>query len=313
MALILKSIYFMKSLINAIIFFVLFSIAHASDAADMQTTVQLLNQDWNNTTRQTCQIGDPDYYCSGVIIHVFDMLSLMNLVQNSPSLSMSSYKPWMPSQRGIQKGSVSFSYLRRDIAIKNSLYPGDILAGYIFIPISRLKKNHALLYNPYCEYPMNAGTNSIDNKGCGSLDSFQKKNQHRITETDLGTCKALDIDTPEKYVHQKPPYPGAPICSVSPDQTGFNLMIDTIKYLKENPNVTLPNNEVVIKEWSDFSDNVVPIEAFFYITQDLEHKGEIAANNAAALYKDATGDTVPVVKIDIQKLDQGAADPFVAP
>jgi len=98
------------------------------------------------------------------------MLSLLNLEQNSPNLTSDGHKPWMPSQQGIKKGSVSFSYLRRDIAVDHSLYPGDVPAGYIFTPISRLKQNNApKLYDTYCEYPINANTNSIDNKGCGSV------------------------------------------------------------------------------------------------------------------------------------------------
>ncbi len=288
-------------------FLSLLFITNTNYAADIITN---LNQDWNNVKRQGCNIKDPDYVCSGIIIHVFDMLSFQKLAQSSPKFT-TDYNPWMPSEEGIKKGSVSFSYLRRDIAVEHSLYPGPVPAGYIFMPISRLKQNKApKLYDIYCEYPINAASNNRDNKGCGFWGF--KKQPHNVISlnqtipTDLGSCKDLGVDTAEKYINQPIPY-----CSLSPDQAGFDLMLNIIKYLKDNK-IELVNDEIVIGEWSTYSDAAVPIEAFFYTTEDPNNMGETAAYNAAMLYKQKTGISVPVIQIDVQKLDQGEAEPFTS-
>ena len=54
--------------------------------------VAKLNHDWKNINRTDCKLGDPDYYCSGVIAHVFD--------DDSFSHTSNDYSPWMPNDAG---------------------------------------------------------------------------------------------------------------------------------------------------------------------------------------------------------------------
>src|SRR5438270_9734598 len=98
-----------------------------------------LNHDWNNINRLNCKLDAPDYYCSGIIAHIFDKDSFQKL---SKTFSSSfNNVPWMPNQAGIEKGSVSFSYLRQDIPVYHPLFPSTVPAGYIFEPIARLPTN----------------------------------------------------------------------------------------------------------------------------------------------------------------------------
>jgi hypothetical protein len=100
------------------------------------------------------------------------------------------------------------------------------------------------------------------------------------------------------------------MCSASPDQAGFTMMLDTIKKLKaEGEHPFYVNwNELVIQEWSNKTgkDEDVPIEAFFY--SDIT--GKEKADAAAKSYHDLTGIDVPVVAVDVKKLVSGDDAPF---
>lgn len=258
---------------------------YAGDAATQ------LNQDWKNINRTGCKSGDPDYYCSGVIVHVFD---------NESFLHTSNSYPWMPNDKGIGRGSISFSYLRQDIPVEFPLFPADIAAGYIFAPIARLSNSKQ--YTLFCDYPQNGATDwRPDNKGCGPYHS---------NSTDLSTCKSAGINTSDDYVKNVEQY-HQECCSASPDQNGFTMVLDTIKKLtaaKYYPSW----NELVIQEWSNKESKDVPIEAFFYeiVNNTPDIKGKAAADSAAQLYQQVTGIEVPVIAVDVEKLTAGSDAPF---
>jgi len=259
---------------------------YAGDAA------AILNQYWKNINQTGCKSDDPDYYCSGVIAHVFDDESFLH--------SSNSY-PWMPNAAGITKGSISFSYLRQDISVGEPLYLSEVSnAGYIFAPIAGLTSSQQ--YTLFCDYPVNGFTDDRTNKGCG-------KKRFNNNSTDLSTCKKARVYTSDMYV-RKSQYPKL-MCSASPDQTGFKMMLDTIKKLTvQRTRAKMFWNELVIQEWSNKESNDVPIEAFFYEIVNNTPKGKDAADSAAQLYHQVTGIDVPVVAVDINKLASGDDAPF---
>ncbi len=243
-----------------------------------------LNQHWKNSNRTGCESSDPDYYCSGVIAHVFD----------DDSLHTSNSDPWMPSDRGTVK--VSFSYLRQDIPVDYPLYESDttIGAGYIFAPIASLTS--AEQYTLLCEYPINGSTDQRTDKGCGP------------------TCDSVGVKTSDAYLANVNLEPKT-MCSASPDQAGFTMMLDTFKKLKAEqppPSFMINWNELVIQEWSHKENKDVPIEAFFYEIRNkiVDQPGKIKADLAAQSYHRATGIDVPVVAVDVDKLKSGDDAPF---
>lgn len=259
---------------------------YAGDAATK------LNQDWKNINRAGCKSSDPDYYCSGVIAHVLDNESSTN-------------HPWMPNHAGVAKGSISFSYLRQDIPVDNPLYVSDttVGAGYIFAPTASLTRSQQ--FTLFCEYPINGATDLRvkGTKGCGP--------QQNNNLTDISTCKDIGVSTSDDYVKNINIEPKR-MCSASPDQTGFAMMLDTIKKLKaEGPHYFFVNwNELVIQEWSNKKSKDIPIEAFFYEIINNTPKGKIAADSAAQSYHRVTGIDVPVVAVDVHKLASGDDAPF---
>lgn len=257
---------------------------YAGDAA------AILNQYWKNVNHTGCASSDPDYYCSGVIAHVFDDESFLH--------SSSTY-PWMPNQAGITKGSVSFSYLRQDIPVNEPLYMSDVSkAGYIFAPIASLASSQQ--YTLFCDYPLNAFTDKRIDKGCGHKIIF-------TNTTDLSTCKKALVFTSDQYVRRA--HNPKTMCSASPDQAGFKMMLDTIKKLT----IKIPKmywNELVIEEWHTRDSKDVPIEAFFYEVINNVPQGKNAADSAAQSYHEVTGIDVPVVAVDINKLALGDDAPF---
>jgi len=242
-----------------------------------------LNQDWKNINRTDCKSGDPDYYCSGVIAHVFD---------DDPSLHAN---PWMPNDADKNKGSISFSYLRQDIPVDSPLYVSDttVGAGYIFAPIANLTSSQ--LFTLLCDYPINGSTDQRPAPGCGP------------------TCESVGVKTSDEYLANVNIEPKT-MCSASPDLAGFTMMLDTFKKLKaeQPPPIFMINwNELVIQQWSNKEDKDVPIEAFFYEINAPDVKdGKDKADDAAQKYHQATGIDVPVVAVDVKKLKSGDDAPF---
>lgn len=279
-----------------IVFMGLFLFVSNTYAVDAATK---LNQDWKNINRTGCKPDDPDYYCSGIIAHVFDNDSLLHI---------SNSYPWMPSDKGITKGSVSFSYLRQDISPGSfyPLYDGDIAAGYIFEPNARLtgSKQYELL----CDYPQNGDTDwRPASKGCGP---YHKISTHSPTN-DLSTCNSVGVYTSDDYVRNVVLY-REQCCSAASDQTGFTMMLETIKKIKAAKYFSLDWNELVIQEWSNKENKDVPIEAFFYevINNIPDASGKAKADSAAQSYHEVTGMDVPVVAVDVDKLISGNDAPF---
>ncbi len=177
-------------------------------------------------------------------------------------------------------------------------------SGYIFSPIADLITG-SRQYTLLCEYPVDAFSDSRSNQGCGYDPEYPPYFK------DFG-CSNAGVNTSDEYVNAvKAP---VQMCSASPDQAGFKMMLETNKKLKTDNihNSLLLWNELVIQEWSNKKSEDVPIEAFFYeIKNDIPNTvGKSAADSAAQLYHKVTGIDVPVVAVDVNKLVSGDETPF---
>ncbi|MDD1966876.1 hypothetical protein NPS29_16230 [Pseudomonas putida] len=100
-----------------------------------------------NDTRKTCDSDLPSYYCNGVTIR-----GTVN----------GGYDPWDPSPTQLTKGSMSFSYLRKDARVTQLFRP----SGYIL-----LSQDNAIAqgkaYDYLCSYPHDGWTDLVGRPGLG--------------------------------------------------------------------------------------------------------------------------------------------------
>lgn len=109
-------------------------------AADLNTRYE--------DTRTTCDNNTPAYYCNGVM---------------SRGTINSTYDPWDPSPTQITKGSISFTYLRRDASITDPYRDSGLLVLSQQEAINQGKQHDVV-----CSFPHDGWTDvARTNLGCG--------------------------------------------------------------------------------------------------------------------------------------------------
>lgn len=305
-------------------------IVHAQDlnAPDSATVANELNALYNKT--EGCSGNDPDYYCSGVIVHADDF----------------SYpEPWfLPAYRDVG----SFSYLRSDIISHTGspIFDGvSTFTGYVLTSTNELITAHQYPYEVYCSYPENGGTDGREVHGCGKpmLMSMMGKN------IDYSTCAGEKVFSIDDFMKKYSTQDTATVdghevkfdyidssCSFSSDKIGFKLSMDISKYLfRDNPAIgcdadlkfgnieeCMSHNELIVSAWTKETTDVsqVPIKAFFAVihandfTADDDLKAIRSAFKTAADYATATHQSrqIPVVIVDMKKIKDGSPDVFSA-
>lgn len=109
-----------------------------------------------NDTRTACDNNTPSYYCNGVTIR---------------GTNNGNFDPWDPSPIQQRKGSVSFSYLRRDSKV--TLLPRN--SGYALLSQEQaIKEGKQKEY--LCSYPHDAWTDLVGRPafGCGLQPGFNQ-------------------------------------------------------------------------------------------------------------------------------------------
>lgn len=277
-----------------------------------EETATALNSHYNRT--QECSFGEPAYACSGVLIHTFD------------KEAKESRNGWMPTPSGVEKGRVSFSWLRNDINIYHeddslgSIYPGegDITAGLIFETTNR-----AIIYGNipseiYCAYGVNGETKSRNDFGC----SMNLPNVTIPNENNYSSCQPLGVNKAEQlvekyFINKEGIYQTGSIdqCSFSSDKSEFIEAMRVGPLAREYMLTPLRNNEVVLKEWSEVSDIEVPISAFFYTLNYLgsSELGKQQAQTIQLEYFETTGEIKPIIAVDMHIIKEGNTTKIVEP
>lgn len=118
-------------------------------------------------TRTTCDNGEPAYYCNGVMTR-----GTIN----------STYDPWDPSPTQVQKGSISFTYLRKDALVINPYQDSGLILLSQQDAINQGKQHDVVCSFPHDGWTDLRGTNL----GCG----FRTKGSEPLAKL-LGENAAL--------------------------------------------------------------------------------------------------------------------------
>lgn len=239
-----------------------------------------------NDTRINCGLpSQPAFLCSGVIIRA---------TTYSPN-----YHVWDNSVNSHRKGSVSFSYLRRDSQFLST--SGANGNGYIFLP--PFYANGKLTPELLCAFPLNGATDYRDNKGCGASP-----------EAPLSApCQSLGITTARGW-YENFAIAGRNLCGFDTRNilgagatTAFIATLEARQLLLSYvPYYFSQNNEVVLDIWPDGQGNNLPLQAFFYETGQ-PGTGRVDAQNNQLDFKNTTGLSVPVIAITMPESNEDSA------
>ncbi|WP_141685038.1 omega toxin-like domain protein [Burkholderia stabilis] len=267
------------------------SVAVAKDAG--QNTALQSGQDIANSLNSRylymvnqCPDGKPAYYCSGITIR-------------ATAASNGTYHEWDPSPTALLMGSVSFSYVRGDTGTLKVYHDH----GFIF-------KNNAnfdvgtypdLSYR--CIYPNDAATddNTYLSYGCMKKPPGDYKPPYI---GDVSSCGPLGIKTSGEWISMKKNNDALSYnCSFSTeDPVAFYQALQAAYQYKADGKSLW--TELLIETWPDGIPDQLPIEAFFYTTQNGDDHNttlQSALENAKAVQEDfckTTGRFVPIVKLD---------------
>ncbi|MGL4613531.1 MAG: hypothetical protein ACRCVV_06455 [Shewanella sp.] len=251
----------------------LVSITSFANDVDGFTIAKNLNIRYNNVV-ENCN-GEPGYMCSGVMIRG---------VKSNP---LTGEESWHYSESSQKRGSVSFSFLRKDILVGTQKIYGNI--GIIFdSPTEAAIQN--LPYEIYCMYPVSAATNLRDRHGCGYVPNGSKND-------DFSTCLEVGVNSAEEWIElalskEKSISNACSFSSKNVDTFLYNIKaqnlisgteLDIIKYY----------NEFLVKSWDMDKPEMLPIEAFWF-REDDESSLEMSKYNQIK-YLEKTGEWIPVI------------------
>jgi len=282
-----------------------------------QAVAKELNTRYNSTVT-TCPNGAALYKCSGIFVHTFDWDAVTSQSKTRSTTCGISDRGdpnalWCPSSQGIKKGAISFSYLRADIlpTMGDIIFPyltkNEAGVGFIFdLSSTRLQL--------YCSYPVDSQSDSRGNFGCG----ISQQNRLMTMNTNQSDyCKdvlpgGLTWANYEKYSGGNPPI-NKKMCSVSSGNFPFFINVAKQVNYAAASKVEFSENEQIIQSWAGYQYNNIPIEAFFYVTNDKENSGKpdpTLARSQAAAFNTASGLTVPVVDINMRVIRKKQPSPF---
>jgi len=225
-------------------------------------------------TRMSCPDNKPAYYCNGVIIR---------------STENGNYDPWNPSPAAVSLGGVSFSYMRNDANV-TSLYHQS---GFTFLPQEQaIAQGKTIDY--LCIYAYDAGTlvGVRGAQGCGLKP-------RSAANLDASTCAGVGVRTVAQwYAYTKTLLNRDYQCSLSTaDAAQFAVSFQV--RANRPPNMEALWNEMMARTWGQDIPRSLPLESFFYVTTT----GKNEAKTYQTKYKTRTGNWLPVIKLDLTKLN----------
>ena len=201
---------------------------------------------WYDAVVDDCGGPDkPGSLCSGIVMRT--------------TTTSAHFLPWEPTDSQLAKGSVAFSWLRRD---NNFGKPFGNQNGLVFpppqaVPPGKLNNLHVL-----CTFPINANTNQRPAlQGCGPITGY---------EPTTDTCQALGIATAGQWLDKYPDASNYRVCGwdmrQQPQESAkwFQTAVQTRAGLADA--FWQINNEVLLPVWKMGSGAALPIHAFFFVS-----------------------------------------------
>ncbi|MEI2260052.1 hypothetical protein OHC51_03570 [Stenotrophomonas indicatrix] len=270
-----------------------------------EDVVQRLNQRYmlvdNSCREQGTNFARGHYYCSGLIMRGTDD---------------GYFLPWEHSPNSIARGSVSFFWIRQDLAVP--VFDGAEVptrSGFVlWAPQDEidLGREPILDQGVICIFPFDAVTYSVwKNRGCGykrgpTLTYPQPEALHRNMWYAWGQCEGMGIKTADQWMALwnndlgDPQLPDQRAqCSWNADsQSGWDNMISIRKRLS-GPNM-YGWNEVMVDTRDDSGAMLMPhIAAFWYVQVSWEDP--MQSLSAARIYQAkllSQGYYAPILRLD---------------
>lgn len=258
--------------------------ASAITVIDGAATAADLTRRYNDTRRNCGSDSRPAFLCSGVVIRA--------------TIYSDVYDTWDPSPTAIKKGSVSFSYLRKDNNFRIFAWAPSNPNGFIFYPILDTPPDK-LKIAVLCHFPMDGWTDAgRDRQGCGTYPNVPGSNP----------CHQQNITTGAQWVAKYPPgTAGNRIC-------GFDVRDELNHYAGPNfyaglqakwlnKGYFVEQNETLLKVWAQGQGRTLPIQAFFYAAP----AGLADARKSKQRFLSKTGINVPIIKVTLPAAATGSA------
>lgn len=254
----------------------------AADQVYGQVVAERLNERYLNISND-CG-GKAAYFCNGVLIRTTG--------------ASEKYHAWDPSPSSTASGSVSFSYLRKDLGVAR-LYRGET-QGFVFKEQDVVVKNGDYPVSVLCVYPTDGAIypNRI-NKGCGA---------HSYHPDSSRSCPEEGVTTLQKWVthyHRMGGDRHLSQCSFTPDKNQFTISLQA-RNAFQAPSERVQINEVVVAVWPAGRRDL-PVEAFFYVVAAGRAAGVEGAKFMQRDYYNTVGNVVPVIRLT---LGDGTATKF---
>ncbi|MHA6197077.1 DUF2599 domain-containing protein [Pseudomonas wadenswilerensis] len=210
---------------------------------------------------------------------------------------------WVPQEKNIKSGALSFSYLRKDAKFKNLAYQRN--NGFTLYPIlSNPKQNKD--YHVLCAFPKDANTDRRQDQGCTDNSGTAQVEKY---------CHELKIDTARQWVdaYKAEGYVYSKMCGFNiRDERNelaapaFQAFIEARKLAGEK--LFTVQNELRIATWANNPPLEPPVESTFYTNPpSSESPGlENGRANQIAWWK-ATGQYLPLVKLELPQVSSADA------
>ncbi|MGR3994430.1 hypothetical protein [Pseudomonas sp. 1121_17] len=243
-------------------------------AARAKAAVDQLNTWYNNTTDDCGGPDKPGYLCSGITLRT--------------TASRTGFLPWEPSDSQLEKGSVAFSWMRRDSNFGKPFgnQNGLILYPPHYAPPGKLANLHVL-----CSFPINANTNQRPTlQGCGPILGF---------EATTDTCQAMAVNTAQQWLDKYPQANNYRVCgwdlrhASTSSATAFHTSLQARQGLIDA--FWSINNEVLLPVWTKGMGGTLPVHSFFYV--DGEREALAKAQYDQIRYQQLYEQLVPVMSV----------------
>lgn len=253
---------------------------------DGPATAAAITAQYMNNVSNCGSNSKPAFLCSGVVIRA--------------TIYSDTYDSWNPSPTAKRKGSVSFSYLRRDNNFSHFVFDSINSNGFIFYPIFDTPAGK-LHIDVLCHYPNDGWSDNrwADRNGCGS---------HPGTAGSGPSCGELGITTGAQWGAKYPPgTPGSHICSFdvrdSLNEASGPSFYAALQAKWQNSAYFEEQNEMLLKVWGDNLGSTLPIQAFFY----ARPAGLTDARKNKQRFLQKTGINLPIIKVTLPAIPQGLA------
>ena len=256
---------------------------HTGDvvAASCSDTAKALSDRYNDTRENCSKSTSPAFLCNGVIFRA--------------TVPSKDYNSWDPSPASVSSGGTSFSYLRKDA--KFSRLVRNENNGYILFPILDTP-NGKSTYNVLCSFPMDGGTDSRNDKGCGTS----------INATAVGkgaACFSQKVTNGQQWAdHYTSQSKGD-----NRNACGFDVRDNLNQYAAQNfdaslsaqrrtPGAFRKQNELRLDTWKPETPAAeLPIQAFFYLPHPAGGKSDAQFDQQR--YFEKTGVWVPIIAMTL--------------